>query len=449
MKKSRILYAVVAVLMLAALMAGCNKDTTTSSAPPAPESSAPAPESSAPAPAPALSSLEQLLNMDNKRPLAGLQPGHLESRASINKALPVTDDGHITIAWASASQASSFFTEMTRSAKAACDKYGYEFLMQVTTDFSLEEQITQIENFLTQDIDFLVVNAIDIDATVVYYQQAVDMGVPVIVVGPTAGKHEYPIVTTVLSGSFESGWVVGEYVAEKLFNDYNGKELEVGFVFSRTDDADSNSRPCGFVGAYLYKQAELNGKPYASRWDAALDGYNYWTTCINSGSSTIPGIMKLLGYEPGGGTDTYSGQVAAEKLLTRFAKMDLLFADTDSLSPGVLQAITEAGMTPGEDILVCTGADAADYTLLNIIDGKILATGTNAPYYTGESVVELIQSIFNGFDANDLPASSYTPTYCVNVDNVNNYYNPDLKFAPALPWDVETVDQYNTRNANA
>ena len=438
---------ILAVLMLVVLIAGCSKDSgkTNDASPPPSQSSAP-PESSAPPPQ--LSSLDQLLAMENKRPLGGLQPATYNSRESINKALPMkqSNNDKITIAWASASQASSFFTEMTRSAKEKCDEFGYEFLMQVA-NFDVNLQMTQIENFLTQDIDFLVVNAVDIDATVAYYQQAVAKGVPVIVVGPTAGKPEYPIVTTVLSGSFESGFVVGVYLAEKLYSEYNGKELEVGFVFSRTDDADSNSRPCGFVSGYLYKQAELNGKPYASRWDATLDAYKKWTECINSGSSIIPNIMNLVGYEPAGATDANSGQDAAGKLLTRYPDIDLCFADTDSLSPGVLQEIEQRGFVPGQDIMVATGADGAKYNLENILAGKVIATGTNAPYYTGESVVILINRILDGFDANNLPVASYTPTYCVNVDNINEYYDPKLEFAPALPWDFMTIEQYNAANA--
>ena len=441
MRRSKILSALIAVIMVAALAAACGNGGTPASSPSPPPAESP--------PASQQSSLEQLLAMENKRPLAGLQPAFQESRAHINKALPInkTNSDDITIAWASASQGSSFFTEMVRSAQEKCDEYGYELLVQVA-NFDLNLQMTQIENFLTMDIDFLVVNAVDIDATVLYYQQAVDMGVPVFVVGPTAAKPEYPLVTTVLSGSYESGWVVGEYVAEKLFSEFNGKELEVGFVFSRADDADSNSRPCGFVGGYLNKQAELKGNPYASRWDAALEGYNIWVQCVQSGSANIPGIMNLLGYEAAGATDANSGQDAAGRLLTRFQNMDLLFADTDSLSPGVLQEIEQRGLVPGQDILVCTGADGADYNLRNIQAGKVLATGTNAPYYTGSGVVDIIYDILNGFDSNNLPASSYTPTYCVNVDNINTYYDPAYAFALSAPWSVMTIEEYNAANAN-
>lgn len=395
-----------------------------------------------------MSSLDKLLSMEDKLPLGGLQPSQLESRADINKALPVkkTNSDTITIGWASASQGSSFFTEMLRSAQERCDKYGYTLKYQVA-NFDVNAQMTQIENFLTQGVDFLVVNAVDIDATVRYYEQAVEQGIPCFVVGPTAAKAEYPLVTTVLAGGYDAGYTVGQYVAEKLFNDYGSKELKVGFVISRAGDADSNSRPCGFVSGYLEKNAELAGKPYASKWDATLDGYNVWVACRDSGSAKIDGILDLVGYASAGSTDANSGQTAAADLLTAHPDMDLCFVETDSLSPGVLQEIAQHDMTAGEDILVACGADAAKYTLENIQAGKILAVGVNVPYYTGEGIIEIIHEILDGADYNNLPASSYTPTYCVNVDNVNEYYDPTLEFAPMLPWDIQTIDEYNAANA--
>lgn len=454
MKKGKKISAlIIATLLTLTLFTGCgsktSSGTTASSAPASSEPSTASTTSAAPSSSDSTSSLDKLLAMKDKLPLGGLQPAVLESRASINKALPMkkTNSDSITIGWASASQGSSFFTEMLKSAQEKCDEYGYKLNYQVA-NFDLNAQMTQIDTFLTQNIDFLVVNSVDIDATLRYYEQAVAKGIPVIVVGPTAAKAEYPLVTTVLSGSFESGYVVGEYTAEKLYNDYNGKELKVGFVISRAGDADSNSRPCGFISGYLHKQAELNGKPYASKWDATLDGYNAWVACRDSGSSKIAGILDLVGYGAAGSTDANSGQTAAADLLTAHPDMNLLFCDTDSLSPGVLQEISQHGMTPGKDILVACGADAAKYTLDNIKAGKIFACGTNAPYYTGAGVINIIHDILNGADYNNLPANSYTPTYCVNVDNISKYYDPNLEFAPMLDWKVQTIEEYNAANAS-
>lgn len=458
-KHMNVLALVLITALIFTFMAGCNNGSGTdqsqttdsgATAPatePADATVAPAEETDSTEPGDeALSALDQLLAMPDKLPLGGLQPGHLESREDIDKALPIakTDDDDIVIGWAGASQGSTFFTEMYKSAQEKCDEYGYQLLYQ-NANFDLNAQMTQIETFLTQDVDFLVVNAVDIDSTLTYYQQAVNKGIPVICVGPTAAQSEYPIITTVLSGSFESGYVVGEYVAEKLYEE--NRVLDVGFVISRAGDADSNSRPCGFVSGYLYKYAELSGNPYAGKWEATLEGYNAWITCRDRGSFTIDGILNLVGYVAAGATDANSGQTAAADLVVAHPDMDLIFVETDSLGPGVLQEVEQQGRVPGQDVYLCCGADAAKYTLEYIQEGKMLAVGSNAPYYTGASVVDLIHDILNGFDANDLPVNSFTPTYCVNVDNVDEYYDPDLEFAPAIEWKIKTISEYNAANA--
>lgn len=454
MKKSArfLALALAAVMLLALCACGGGGDTQTST-PPA--STAPS-DSSAPAETESggeeatgeMSALDQLLAKEDKLPLGGLQAAHLESREDVDKALPVskTNDDQITIAFAGASQGSTFFTEMERSAREQAEEYGYEFLYQ-NANFDVNAQMTQIETFLTQGVDFLIVNAVDIDATLSYYQQAVAQGIPVICCGPTAAQPDYPIVTTVLSGSFEAGYSVGLYVAEKLYDEMAGEALKVGFVISRAGDADSNSRPCGFVSGFLYKYAELSGTPYAGKWEATLDGYDAWTGCRNNGSYTVDGVLDLVGYVAAGATDASSAQKVAADLITAHPDMDLIFVETDSLGPGVLQEVEQHGLVAGEDVYLCCGADGADYTLEYILDGKMLATGTNAPYYTGAGLIDLIHDILDGFDANNLPANSYTPTYCVNVDNVDEYYDPDLAFAPMVDWEIQNIDEYNAANA--
>ncbi len=465
--KKRIISVVLSLMLLFALLSGCGSTATTTApateAPAAAATEAPAAAATdaaatatfTPAAVPAvpdtkgMNSLDYLLSLDDKLPLGGLQGSHLDSREDVYKGLDKLEDpgdGSFTIAWASASQGSSFFTEMVSSAKAKCDEYGWKFLNQ-SAEFDLGTQQTQLENFLTQDIDFLVVNAVDIDAEVEYYRQAVEKGIPVIVVGPTAGKADYPVVTTVVSGSFEAGFAVGQYVAEKLWGQFpNG--LNWGAVISRAGDADSNSRPCGFVSGYLYKYAELAGTPYASKWDATVIGYNAWIACRDQGSASIDGIINLVGYGAAGSTDAASAQPVAADLLTAHPEMDIILSETDSLCPGIYQECIQHDRTPGKDILICCGADAADYTLEKIKSGEYLAVGVNVPYYTGEGVVELIHRILTDkeFDANNLPGTSYTPTYCVNVDNIDQSWDGKAPFAAMQPWDVQTIDDYNAAN---
>jgi ribose transport system substrate-binding protein len=441
MKKKTKLFALILAAGMLVSVTACGSNTP-APAPPAETPPAEAPPAEAPA-----SALDKLLAMEDKLPLGGLQPKHLDSRADINKALPLKKGPgeKLIIGFAGASQGSTFFTEMYNSAQQRADKYGYELRYQ-NANFDLNAQMTQIETFLTQGVDILVVNAVDIDATLSYYHQAVNQGIPVITCGPTAAKADYPTVTTVLSGSFESGYVVGEYIAEKLYPE--NKVLKVGFVISRAGDADSNSRPCGFVSGYTAKHAELSGNPYPGKWEATLVGYDAWITCRDKGSYTLDGVMDLVGYVAAGATDANSAQKVAADLITAHPEMDLIFVETDSLGPGVLQEVEQHGMVPGKDVYLCCGADAAIYTLDYIKEGKMLAVGTNPPYYTGAGIIDLIHDIQNGYDANNLPANSFTPTYCVNVDNIDQYYDPALQFAPMQDWNVQNIDEYNAAHAN-
>ncbi len=471
--KKHVIPVALTLLLTFALLAGCGSAAaapTASAAPAATDAAvadtaaatdaaaadaAAATDAFAPAAVPAvpdtkgMSSLDYLLSLDDKLPLGGLQPSHLDSREEIYKALDKLEDpgdGSFTIAWASASQGSSFFTEMVSSAKAKCDEYGWKFLNQ-SAEFDLGTQQTQIENFLTQDIDFLVVNAVEIDAEVEYYRQAVEKGIPVIIVGCTAAQEEYPIVTNIVSGSFEAGYSVGEYVAEKLWGQFPDG-LNWGAVISRAGDADSNSRPCGFISGYLHKYAELAGTPYASKWDATVIGYNAWTQCRDQGSASIDGIINLVGYGAAGSTDAASAQPVAADLLTAHPEINLMFSETDSLCPGIYQECIQHERVPGKDILLCCGADGADYTLEKIKSGEYLAVGVNAPYYTGQGVVELIHRILtdSSFDANNLPATSYTPTYCVSAENVDDVWDGEAAFASMLEWNLQTIDEYNAAN---
>ena len=461
MKSVKAIAIILAIVMVFGVFAGCG--STASDTPVAPSS---APSSDAPANSgsdspddsasgvtiPAvpdlggMSSNEWLITREDKKPLGGVISTHLNSRADVYKGLDQVDpnDDHVTIGWLSASLGAIFFTERERSAKEACDKYGYEFI-NFDANFDLTTQTEQLENILTMDIDFLMINATDIDALSVYYKQAADMGIPVFCTGPSSAKDEYNIVTTVLAGSWQNGFVVGEYCAEEFFE--TGKPVNVGFLIAKMGDADSESRSCGFISGYLNKYAELAGQPYDSIYDAGVIGYNTWLDCRNNGKSEITGIINCVGYVTTGGIDPATAQPKAAELITAHPEMDLILCETSSFGTGIVNECIQAGMIPGQDVKIAYAADGAGFVLDLIKTGEVLCSGTNIPYPCGEDVVELIHSIINdGFDANDLPANSYTPTYVVTADNVDDVYTEGDAFARSLtPWKILTTEEYNAQ----
>lgn len=395
-----------------------------------------------------VSSFDQLMAMEDRLPLSGLQPLSYEDRSDIDKALPVEQKDDVTIGWAGAFLGSTFFEEMVGSARETAEGYGYTFLDQ-NANFDLQTQLTQVESYITQGVDVIVLNAVDMHSSVADISRAVAAGIPVIVTGPVSAYEDYPIVTNVISGSFNSGFEVGLFTAEELY--VSGADpLNMGFALSMMSSADAQSRSTGLIAGYLYKAAELDGDPYEEKWDAVLDAYNAWITIRDSGrylaeDSGLP--VNFVGYGTGESTDAAAGQVAASDLLTSNPDMDILLVETDTMLPGALAEINQQGLVAGQDLKVVCAADGTREALEYIQSGELFATATNIPYYNGEKIVELIHKMYaEGFDANNLPANEYTPTMCINAGNVDDYYDASKPFALAGDWEMMTIEEYNEAN---
>jgi ribose transport system substrate-binding protein len=434
MKKLSVCFA--AFLILAAMTA-CQKQQAAPAAPAVAEKSS-------------YDTLMEILNKGGEDVLAlsGVQSKSFESRANVQKALPPkAQKSNLKIGWAAASLGSEFFEGLMRSAKNQAREYGYTLLEQ-NANFNIADQQKQIDSFLAQGVDALVLNAVDLHSEVLDIRRAVEAGIPVFVTGPTAANPEYQMVTAVISGSHESGFQVGYYCAEQLYKP--GTVLKVGMVISFLPDADSNSRPAGWITGYLMKKAEIDGKPYASKYDAILDAYYIWGDLKNSGKlDRSDKGLNFVALAAGGGAVPEAGQRASSDMLTANPDMDLLFVEMDSMCLGALQEVKQHGMKPGQDIKVVTCADGTTTSLKLIKDGEIMATATNIPYMAGQGIIKLIHQIFEeGYDANNLPATSFTPTEVIHAGNVDKYYDENDPFAKVGPWAPITIDEYNKLHAN-
>ena len=247
-----------------------------------------------------LSSYDQIMklleNPESALALNGIQPKEYASRGDIVKGLPVQakDVKDLKVAWAASQLGSEFFEGLRDSAQAEAKRLGMNEIILQSADLSLETQNEQIDNFVTMGIDALILNAVDLHAQSQKIKEVTERGIPVVVTGPTASKPEYGLITAIISGSNESGFQVGEYTAEKLYK--KGEVKKVGFVVAKLEDADSNSRPCGWIAGYLSKAAEIDGNPYASR---ARENTTSRTRGLTlPGSASAKASMSLKGSRP-------------------------------------------------------------------------------------------------------------------------------------------------------
>lgn len=395
-----------------------------------------------------MSSLEWLLSREDKLALGGIAPDHYESRADIYKGLDQIDydDDDVVIGWLDVSQGAPWFIEVNSSAKARAEEYGYT-VVSFDANFDLTTQIEQVENCLTQDVDFLVIDTVDIDAMSLYFKQAAEQGIPVIAKGATPAKEEYNVITCVISNCWEAGYVNGVYAAEQTFGDY-AEPAKLGILINRLDGF-GESRSCGFICGYIEKFAELAGKPYASKWDATAVGYDAWLKLRDSGSYVVGDIINLAGYVVTSNVATSSAQPAAAELLTAHPDLDFALVETDSMGLAMVAEIQQMGLVPGKDIKVCYASDGLNTICEAIQDGRVLSMGSNSPYPCGETMIDFIHEILNGRDVNDLPANTYVPTYCINKDTLSQVWSgSDQVYAKMLgDFDIQTIAEYNAAHA--
>ncbi|MCL2492935.1 MAG: substrate-binding domain-containing protein [Clostridiales bacterium] len=472
--KKRIALAIAALMVMSVVFASCTATPTTPApggSPATPGGSPAAPGGSPGAGTGAQSSYDQLMallnNPETALPLSGVQPKSYADRTSVPKALPVQPKAlkDLSVGWAAASLGSDFFTGMRDSGMAEAQKLGIGKVDLQNANFDLQTQQQQVDTFVTNKVDVMILNAVDLHSSVQMIKTIVAAGIPVLVTGPTAANSDYQTITAVISGSNESGFQVGVYCATKLYKP--GQVLNVGMIISKLEDADSNSRPCGWIAGYLYQARQMDGKPYASKYDAILEAYNIWEKYKQDRhyDASSEGLnLAQLGV--GNGTSADNGRTAVQDIIVADPGMQLLISEMDSMAVGAIPELENQGKVPGKDIQVVTCADGTITALNMIKQGKLMATATNIPFLNSVSMMDMIGNMFNPGGGggktqaewntyyNNMPATSFTPTVAVTADNVDQYMPTDPndpifgKFARFDPWTPIDIPGYNAQHAN-
>ena len=438
MKSKKTIALILAMVMAVALLAGCGSQQAAPAASGDSGSGSAASGGFTPAKVPAVPDLggksanEWLLAQEDKIPLGGVLPSHIDSRADVYKALDKVDlnDKDVKIAWLTASLGSTFFVELVGSAQKKCDEYGYEMVVY-DANFDLNTQQNQIEQCLGTDIDFIVINDINVDAEAGYFRMACEAGIPVFTVGATTADPSYQLVTNILASSWTTGYMDGRYVAEKIYGQYpNG--LKVGSVITQFGDADSESRMCGFITGYLEAYAELSDQAYNNKWEAAVIAYQMWVEIRSKGSAKIDGILDWQGVVTTNNIATSAAQPACAELLTGHPNLDLAIAETDSFGMAMVTECQQMGKVPGKDILIVYCTDGGAEICKAVKDGDVLCIGSSSPYPYGEGVINLIHDIMGGYDANDMLANNYNPTYTVCAENIDQVWTEGQVYASLL-----------------
>ncbi len=241
----------------------------------------------------------------------------------------------------------------------------------VSADYDLNKQFTQIDNFISAHVDMILLNAADPKAIEPAVKKAQAAGIAVVAVDVAAAGAN----ATVQTNNTQAGEISCQYLVQKL----NGK----GNVI-------------------------IENGPQVS---AVIDRVNGCKTVLGK----APGI-KLLSYDQDGKGSREGGMNAMQGYLTRFPKVDGVFAIND---PQAIGSDLAAKQLQRSGIVITSVDGAPDIESALKTDTLVQASASQDPWAMAQKAVEVGYGIMNGH----APASQTTllPSTLVTRQNVGSY----------------------------
>ena len=264
------------------------------------------------------------------------------------------DKKQLKIGFAQTGAESAWRTANSESMKSEATKRGIELKFS-DGQGKQENQIRAIRSFVTQHVDAIVLAPLVETGWDPVLREAKRAGIPVIITDRTIQTADESLYACFIgSDFFTEGRMAADWLAKKV----NGKGRIVELQ-GTPGSAPANDRRKSF-GEAIVKYPELK--------------------IIDSQS----GDFRRTG-----------GKEVMEAFIKKHGKeIDILYAHNDDMALGAVQAIEEAGLKPGKDIVIVS-IDAVREGVQAVVDGKINCTVECNPLF-GPKVYDTIARVLAG-----------------------------------------------------
>ena len=276
--------------------------------------------------------------------------------------------GSATIGFAISSFDNDFFVSLKDGVEGAAAAAGATVTIS-DAGGDAATQASQVEDFITQGVDLIMVNPVDSDAIVPSVEAANAAGIPVMAVDRGSSGGE--VVATVASDNVLGGTMAGEYLFE-LMGDGEVLELQ------------------GIIGT---SAAQDRGEGFQIALDDAT------------------GVTRVAQQTANFARD--EGLTVTENLLQANPDATGLFAHNDDMALGAVEAAAAAGRD-----LIIVGFDAAPDAVQAVADGTMAGTIAQQPVLIGELAVETALLVIGG---ETVEAVIAVPVALVTPDNAADF----------------------------
>ena len=259
------------------------------------------------------------------------------------------------------------------------------------------EQTNQIQNFITQQYDVLILNLVQASSAPDITDMCHEAGIPVVYINrePDAAEEERwasegIAATYVGCDARQSGTFQGEEILEtENKGDINGDGV-VSYIMIQGDPENVDAQ----------YRTEYSVKALT---DAGME------------------VNELLIQR--GDWDQAKAQQIAQDALTQFGdQIEVVFCNNDAMALGALQAIEAAGRTVNEDIYL-VGVDALTEAVQNVIDGKQTGTVFNDHFSQAQTAGDIAVQMLAGETVDAVNMVDYTKVTQENAQEILDMLN--------------------------
>jgi simple sugar transport system substrate-binding protein len=284
----------------------------------------------------------------------------------------------LTVGFAQTGAESAWRTANTESMKSEAAKRGIN-LKFVDGQSKQENQIRGVRSFIQQKVDAIVLAPIVVTGWDPVLREARRAGIPVIIMDRKIQTADESLYTAFIGSDFyKEGAMAAEWLARNA-----GGRTRIVELQGEPGSAAANERRKAFADAIAKHPA-----------------------------------FKVIDSQTGNFRRAEGKQVMEALLKKHGREIEILYAHNDDMALGAIQAIEEAGLKPGKDILIVS-IDAIKEAVQAVVDGRISCTVECNPLF-GPKVYDTIAKVLKG---EPVPKVSY------NMDEVFDATNA----AAALP----------------
>lgn len=304
-------------------------------------------------------------------------------------------EGNYTAAISFHYHGNDFSASQEQGLRDTFEDLGIELITITDANFSVEQQVSDIENIISLDPDILISLPVNPVSTEDTYRRASEAGIGIVFMDnlPNGLSHGEEYISVVSADNYGNGVIAADLLGEAL----NG-EGQVGTIFHDEDYFVTNQRYEAFLTTMKEKYPNIE-------------------------------IVTEQGF-----TDENMGSELADIILTQYPTIDGIFAHWDILAEGALSSINAVGA----DVALTT-IDLGNTAALEIAKGNIVGLGAQMPYDQGVAEATLAGYYLLG---KETPPYVAVPAKRVDQSNILEAYE-DVYKVETPDW---LKDAYNENN---